>query len=163
MDTLVLAKEIAQEALDTKAQDLKILDLRELVSYTDYFILCTGTSDRQVKAIADRVHMKLKKKDGRLPISYEGLQSGQWVLLDYGDVVLHVFLEGQRQYYGLDQMWSDAAEISIAGVKLPAKPKAAVKKAAPKKTKKKLKGKPKPKKSAPAPRKKSPPKKKKRK
>lgn len=115
METLALAKEIAQEALDTKAQDLKLLDLRDLVSYTDYFILATGTSDRHVKSIADRVHLKVKKKLGRLPISYEGLQSGQWVLLDYGDVVLHVFLEEQRKYYGLDAMWADAPVISLDG------------------------------------------------
>lgn len=128
MDTLDLAKQIAVEALDTKAKDLKLLDLRDLVSYTDYFILATGTSDRHVKSIADRIHLKLKKALGRLPISYEGFQSGQWVLLDYGDVVLHVFLEDQRKYYGLDAMWADAPEISLDG-----KPKAAVKKPARKK------------------------------
>lgn len=115
MDTLELAKAIAQEAADTKAKDLKLLDLRDLVSYTDYFILATGTSDRHVKSIADRVHMKAKKSLGRLPISYEGFQSGQWVLLDYGDVVLHVFLEDQRKYYGLDAMWADAPVVSIDG------------------------------------------------
>lgn len=130
METLALAKEIAQEALDTKAQDLKLLDLRDLVSYTDYFILATGTSDRHVKSIADRVHLKVKKKLGRLPISYEGLQSGQWVLLDYGDVVLHVFLEEQRKYYGLDAMWADAPVISLDGQGPAAKAKPAKKTAA---------------------------------
>lgn len=151
METLALAKEIAEEALDTKAKDLKVLDLRDLVSYTDYFILATGTSDRHVKSIADRVHFKVKKQLGRLPISYEGLESGQWVLLDYGDVVLHVFLEEQRRYYGLDAMWADAPLVSLDGqvAAPPVKAKAAkaksVKKPAKKpaaKAKKKPAGKP---------------------
>ncbi|KAB2842202.1 ribosome silencing factor [bacterium] len=159
METLALAKEIAQEALDTKAQDLKLLDLRDLVSYTDYFILATGTSDRHVKSIADRVHLKVKKKLGRLPISYEGLQSGQWVLLDYGDVVLHVFLEEQRKYYGLDAMWADAPVISMDGQGPAAKAKPAKKAAAKPKKRTAAKRPAKPAKKAPA--KKSPAKKKK--
>ena len=125
METLELAKQIAQEALDTKAKDLRVLDLRNLVSYTDYFILGTGTSDRHVKSIADRVHLKLKKEKSRLPISFEGYGSGQWVLLDYGDVVLHVFQAAQRKYYGLDAMWADAPEIPLDGVKPSTRAKAA--------------------------------------
>jgi len=136
METLELAQKIAQEAVETKAKDLQLLDLRDLVSYTDFFILCTGTSDRHVKSIADRVHLKLKHELGRLPVSYEGLQGGQWVLLDYGDVVLHVFLEEQRRYYGLDEMWSDAPRISAGGVVVPLKRKAAKKRPAAKPRKK---------------------------
>src|ERR671918_1022075 len=97
METIELARKIASEALDTKVRDLKLLDLRGLVSYTDYFILGTGTSDRHVRSAADRVHFKVKKELGRLPLSYEGQDSGNWVLLDYGDVVLHLFLEDQRR------------------------------------------------------------------
>jgi ribosome-associated protein len=130
METIELAKKIAAEAVDTKVKDLKLLDLRGLVSYTDYFILGTGTSDRHVRSAADRVHMKVKKELGRLPLSYEGQESGNWVLLDYGDVVLHLFLEDQRRYYGLDEFWSHAPQLSSDGI---AKPK----KAPPKKTAKK--------------------------
>ncbi len=136
MDTLQLAQNIAREAVETKAKDLELLDLRDLVSYTDFFILCTGTSDRHVKSIADRVHLKLKHELGRLPVSYEGLQSGQWVLLDYGDVVLHVFLEEQRKYYGLDEMWHDAPRLPVGGTVVPLQRRAAKKRPAAKPRKK---------------------------
>ena len=140
MEPIDLARKIAAEALDTKARDLKLLDLRGLVSYTDYFILGTGTSDRHVRSIADRVHLKVKKELGRLPLSYEGQESGNWVLLDYGDVVLHLFLPEHRRYYGLDEFWAQAPALSLDGQKIPqrpkkpAKPKSGSKKAVVKKT-----------------------------
>ncbi len=117
MDSVELTKLVAQEALDTKARDLKIMDLRGLVSYTDFFVLATATSTRQSQAIADRVYLKVKNQLYKLPISLEGHASGQWVLLDYGDVVMHIFLEDQRAYYGLDQMWADAPELLLPGQK----------------------------------------------
>lgn len=158
MDTFELASKIASEALDTKVKDLKLLDLRGLVSYTDYFILGTGTSDRHVRSVADRVHLKVKKELGRLPLSFEGQESGNWVLLDYGDVVLHLFLEDQRRFYGLDEFWSHAPALGVDGSKIPKKaakkpekkavkkpaPKRPAKKAAPANSKPKAKGKPKP-------------------
>ncbi|MFO1463951.1 MAG: ribosome silencing factor [bacterium] len=156
MDTLQLAQSIAREALDTKAKDLQLLDLRDLVSYTDFFILCTGTSDRHVKSIADRVHLKLKRDQGKLPVSYEGLQEGRWVLLDYGDVVLHVFQDEQRKFYGLDEMWADAPRLAVPGEKPPAQRKAAKRRPTAKPGKRKAAAK-----RAPAKRK-SPPKKKRR-
>jgi len=113
MESLELARIIAREALDTKAKALKILDLKKLVSFTDYFIVATGTSNRHVQAIADRVSLKLKKELQKLPLTYEGYANGQWVLLDYGDVVLHVFLPEQREYYGLDKLWSDAPQVKL--------------------------------------------------
>jgi len=146
MDTYELAKKIAEEALETKAKDLKVLDLQKLVSYTDYFVLATATSDRHSQAIADRVYAKIKKDLGRLPISYEGHSTGQWVLLDYGDVVLHIFLPEQREFYALDQLWSDATVLPIGDGKKkilkiikPSKP--AVKKRTPSKSKSKSKAK----------------------
>ncbi len=114
MDSRQLANIIAAEALETKAKDLKILDLRNLVSYTDYFILATGTSDRHLQAIADRVNLKLKHSHHRLPLSLEGYRAGQWVLLDYGGAVLHVFLPEHRVFYGLDELWADAPLVSGA-------------------------------------------------
>ncbi|HCU25643.1 MAG TPA: ribosome silencing factor [Deltaproteobacteria bacterium] len=114
MDTLQLALDIALETQESKAKDIKILDLRNLVAYADYFIICSGTSDRHVQSIADRVHLKLKKDRQKLPLSFEGRTSGQWVLLDYGDVVLHVFLDPQRRYYGLEEFWAQAPEVSSA-------------------------------------------------
>jgi ribosome-associated protein len=136
MNTLHLAKTIAEEANETKALDLKILDLSKLTSFTDYFILATGTSSRHVQSIADRIHLKLKKEQHRLPLSFEGYPSGQWILLDYGDVVLHVFLENQRQYYELDEFWATAPVIDFNSgkpKKSPAKkPKTTKKKKSPK-------------------------------
>ncbi len=117
MESLELAHLIAQEALDTKAQDLKILDLSRLVSYTDYFVLATAASNRQAQAMADRVYLKIKKEQGKLPVSLEGQAEGQWVLMDYGDVVFHVFLPEPRRYYSLDALWADAPSLTVPGLK----------------------------------------------
>lgn len=117
MEPLQLAQLIAHEALETKATELAILDLKGLVSYTDYFILATANSARQSHAMADRVYLRLKKELGKIPISREGQDGGQWVLLDYGDVVFHVFLPEPRRYYALDTLWSDAPRVAIPGQK----------------------------------------------
>ena len=103
-----LQRSVIQEILDTKGRDLKIIDLRDLVSFTDYFMVVTGTSDRHVQAIADNVNLKLKREHKLLPNSYEGLDRGQRVLWDYGDFVLHVFQPEFREYYNLEEFWSDA-------------------------------------------------------
>ena len=113
MESLNLAQQIAEEVQDTKGKEIEILDLKKLVSFTDYFILVSGTSDRHVQAIADRVNLRLKKDLGRLPMNFEGYASAQWVLLDYGDVVLHVFRPEQREYYGLDDFWVQAPRIRL--------------------------------------------------
>ncbi len=113
-----LALILAEEALETKAQDLKILDLSGRVSYTDYFILATATSNRQAQAIADRIYLRAKKELGKLPISMEGQPEGEWTLIDYGDVVVHVFLNEARNYYGLDEMWADAPELLPSGKRI---------------------------------------------
>jgi ribosome-associated protein len=113
MDSLQLARIMAQEALDTKGQALKILDLKKLTSFTDYFVVVTGTSDRHVQAIADRVSLKLKKEHHKLPLTFEGYAGGRWVLLDYGDAVLHIFLPEQREYYALDELWRDAPRVAV--------------------------------------------------
>jgi len=117
MDSKKLLKEITEEVLDTKGKDLKVLDLRRLVNYTDYFILVTGTSDRHVQAIADKVNLRLKKKNRLLPITLEGYSTGQWILLDYGDAVLHIFQPEQREYYDLDHFWGDAPVVKLKGSK----------------------------------------------
>lgn len=122
-DTKALALLIAEEALETKAQDLKILDLRKLVSFTDYFILCSGTSQRHVQGIADRVSQRLKKDYRRLPLNQEGYAEGQWVLLDFADVVLHVFQMEAREFYDLDSLWADAPRLRPTGEKKKARKK----------------------------------------
>lgn len=96
--------------LGTKAFDLVVLDLRGLTSFADIFIICSGRSHRQVSAIAEFVEQNLKD-EGIRPLGIEGLREGHWVLMDYGDVVIHVFYEPVRTFYDLEGLWSDARRI----------------------------------------------------
>ena len=102
-----------QAALGRKATDLLLLDVREVTSLADVFMLCTGRSNRQVTAIADHIRRFLKKH-GIRPLYVEGLKAGHWVLLDYGQVVIHVFYEPVRQFYDLEGLWADAPRIPVA-------------------------------------------------
>ena len=115
MEPRNLAKKIARIASDHKAEKIEVLDLRKLTSFTDYFVICTGNSDRQVKAIAGAIHADLKK-DGRLPLGEEGIESGGWALIDYGDVVTHVFYREMRDHYKLESLWHDAPRVHIKGM-----------------------------------------------
>ena len=109
-----LAIRIAQAALDKKAEDLQVFDLRGLTSYTDYIVLCSGTSDRQVQAIAEGIEAELKTENARV-LGTEGYEEGQWILLDYGDVIVHVFFQHVRDFYDLEGLWSDAPRLSVPG------------------------------------------------
>jgi len=102
----------AQAALDKKANEIEILDVTGKVDYADYLVLMTGQSDRHVTAIADAVESALAD-DGWRAISVEGLPRGQWVLLDFVDVVVHVFQENTRQLYDLDGLWMDARRVRV--------------------------------------------------
>jgi len=97
-------------ALAMKAFDVVVLDMRGLSSFADTFIICSGRSHRQVSAIAEFIELDLKKK-GINPLGVEGLREGHWVLMDYGDVVIHVFYEPVRISYDLEGLWSDARRI----------------------------------------------------
>ena len=97
-------------ALAMKAFDVVVLDVRELTSFADTFIICSGRSHRQVSAIAEFIEHDLKKQ-GINPLGVEGLREGHWVLMDYGDVVIHVFYEPVRISYDLEGLWSDAGRI----------------------------------------------------
>jgi len=110
-DTADRVRTAANAALDRKALDLKILDLSGVSDFTDYFVLCSGSSDRQVRAIADHVQEKLREQ-GLRPLHVEGHDLGRWVLLDYGDFLLHVFDQETRDFYQLERLWSDAAEVT---------------------------------------------------
>jgi len=103
-----LAGAIAEYASDRKALDIVQLDLRAMIGYTDYFVICTGRSERQTKAIHDGIHEGLKSSQGRLPQRVEGLPGGRWILMDYLDVVVHVFIPEAREYYRLEQLWGEA-------------------------------------------------------
>ena len=93
-----------------KALDIIVLDVSGLTSLADSFIICSGRSNRQVSAIADYIRTDLKKQ-GVAPLSVEGLQEGHWVLMDYGDIVIHVFYDDVRRFYDLEGLWSDAPRI----------------------------------------------------
>jgi ribosome-associated protein len=102
----------ARAAIDKKAENVKILDLTELSGFTDYFVICSGMSDRQVQAICDSVEGSLDA-EGVEPLSSEGYGEGRWVLMDFGDVVVHVFLDALREYYDLESLWVDAPRVKI--------------------------------------------------
>lgn len=106
------ALECARAAIDKKAENLKVLDLSGLSGFTDYFVICNGMSDRQVQAIADSVETVMGKAGHQL-VSIEGLSEGRWVLMDYGDVVVHIFLDALREYYDLENLWRDAPTLKI--------------------------------------------------
>jgi ribosome-associated protein len=102
-----------EAAQDKKASDLVVLDLRGLASFTDFFFLATGNSNRQLKTIADAIEEGLAKK-GVKPNHVEGYPHGDWVLMDYVDFVVHVFTPPSREYYNLERLWGDAKRLAIA-------------------------------------------------
>jgi ribosome-associated protein len=103
-----MALAVAAYAADRKALDIVQLDLRGMIGYTDYFVICTGRSDRQAKAIHDAIHAGMKKDRELLPRRVEGLSDANWILMDYLDVVVHVFTPDTRKYYRLEQLWGEA-------------------------------------------------------
>lgn len=115
----------ARAALDHKAIDLTILEVKDLSSFTDYFVISSGNSDRQVQAIASHIEEKLKKQ-GLHPLGIEGKREGRWILLDYGDVVIHIFYHPIREFYELERLWSDAQKVELPAVKKPRRTRARV-------------------------------------
>lgn len=105
---------VAEAALDKKAERLVALDVREVTSYADTFILATGTSDRHARSIADAVREAVAAR-GEKPLGIEGYEEGRWVLIDLGDVIVHVFQSAVREEYDLERLWSDAPPIPIGG------------------------------------------------
>jgi len=111
LTSLERAIQCAALALDKKALNVKVLDIQRISTIADYLVLATGSSDKQTQAIAESVRHGLKKF-GK-PLDIEGLKEGNWVVIDYGDVILHVFKEDQRRYYNLDELWSNAPLVEI--------------------------------------------------
>jgi ribosome-associated protein len=103
-----IAAAIAGYASDRKALDILQMDLRGMIGYTDYFVIASGRTDRQTKAIHDAIYMGMKSEHGRLPQRVEGLTDARWILMDYLDVVVHVFTPETREYYRLEQLWGEA-------------------------------------------------------
>src|SRR5690349_10292956 len=113
-----LTRTIAGYAADKKAIDLVALDLRGVAGYTDYFIVATGNTDRQAKAIHDGIYQGMKDDHGLLPRRVEGVAEAKWILLDYLDVVVHVFTPDTRDFYRLEQLWGDVPRRDLDPVEL---------------------------------------------
>jgi len=108
------AQRAGRVALDKKAVDLAVLDVQGVSTVTDYFLVCSGKSTTHVRTITDAIRQELKA-EGIRPLHAEGRAESGWVLLDYGDVLVHVFLEDTRAYYALERLWGDAPSVPIEG------------------------------------------------
>jgi ribosome-associated protein len=104
----------ARAALDKRATDLVVLDVQGISNVTDYFLVCSGKSTTHMETITDAIRAELKS-DGVRPLHAEGVAESGWILLDYGDVLMHVFLEETRMYYALERLWGDAPAVSLDG------------------------------------------------
>jgi ribosome-associated protein len=103
-----------RSADEKKAVDMIGLDLREIASFTEFFVIATGTNQRQVQAIADEISEQLKKQLRRRPVRVEGYNAAEWVLLDYGDFVVHLFDKKAREFYDLERLWRDARKVDLS-------------------------------------------------
>src|SRR4051812_22691572 len=113
LNPLEQARRIAALAQEKLAEDVVILDMRPVCTFTDFFVIATGRNARQTDAIWDEVHGRLKQDEGLLPRSIDGTQEGTWILADYLDVVLHVFTPEAREYYKLEALWNDTPAVEL--------------------------------------------------
>jgi ribosome-associated protein len=100
-------------AADKKATDMVVLDLRQIASFAEYFVIGSGANQRQVQAISDEIEEQLKKQLSSRPVRIEGYSSAEWVLLDYGDFIVHIFNKEAREFYDLERLWRDAGLVSL--------------------------------------------------
>jgi ribosome-associated protein len=107
-DSKKLINIITEGLLEKKAKEIKILDVRNLTTLTDYFVICHGTSETQIRAIANSAIEKVKEKAGEAVWKQEGMDARRWIILDYVNVVVHIFSEEKRQFYGIERIWNDA-------------------------------------------------------
>lgn len=112
MDSRSKAVLCAREAVQFKALDLVLLDVAGFSSFADFFIICSGKSSRQVQGIADNIERSLKEQ-GIRPLGVEGRRDGQWILMDYGEVIIHIFYEPVRNFYDLESLWSEAKRVRL--------------------------------------------------
>ena len=101
-----------------KATEIRVLDLRDITTFADFFVICSGSNQRQIQAISDEINLSLKRL-GELPISVEGYQNAEWVLADYGSFLVHIFSEKARAYYDLERLWRHAKEVSVPASSAP--------------------------------------------
>ena len=100
-------------AADKKATDIRVLDLREIASFAEYFVIASGGNQRQVQAVCDEINERLKIELDSRPVRIEGYNSGEWVLLDYGDFIVHIFDKDARDFYDLERLWRDARRVEV--------------------------------------------------
>lgn len=105
-------REAVDAAEEKQAKDIVVLDLREITSFADYFVVCSGSNAKQIQAIADSIQQHLKQL-GELANSIEGYENAEWVLMDYGDYLIHIFSDKSRQYYDLERLWRDAKKVAL--------------------------------------------------
>jgi len=113
-DSKKLIGAITEGLLEKKARDIVLLDVRNLTTLADFFVVCHGTSDTQIRALANSVHEKVKEEIGENPWKKEGMDARSWVILDYVNIVVHIFSEEKREYYGIERMWNDAIVTEVA-------------------------------------------------
>ncbi len=111
-DRLAMAREAAEAAFDLKAEELVVLDVSEVSSFADTFILLTGGSDRQVRSISDAIEQRLRAQ-GERPLGIEGYTDGRWILMDFADLIIHIFIPEIRAHYDLERLWSDAPRLEL--------------------------------------------------
>ena len=111
-----LAQLCAEYAADKKAVDVLALDMRAISSVADYFVICSGTSEPHLKAIAGEIQDRLQKEHGVKPHNYDGFPVSQWIVVDYYDVLVHVFHTEKRAFYSLEDLWSDAPRLALPGL-----------------------------------------------
>jgi ribosome-associated protein len=113
LEGAALAEAVAGYAGEKKAIEIVELDLRGILGYADWFVVCSGNTDRQTKAIHDAIHFGMKKDHGVLPRRVEGLPEARWILMDYFDVIVHIFTPDTRSFYRLEQLWGEAPKRRI--------------------------------------------------
>ncbi len=114
MNAIDIMKKAVKCADDKKANDIKVLDIKDLTTIADYFVICHGNSSSQMGAIFDEIEEKLKKEDGILMQNLSSHTSDQWLLMDYGDVIVHIFNAESREFYAIEHLWADAQDIDIS-------------------------------------------------
>ena len=114
--SLQLALAAARAAADMRGRDIKVIDLREQTALFDYFVIVTGNSGRQLHAISEEIDRVLEKELGDRRIGIEGYKESRWIVLDYGNVVMHIFDEETREFYQLENLWAGGVEVSLEGI-----------------------------------------------
>lgn len=104
---------IVRAAESKKAKDIRVLDLRDLTSFAEYFVILTGNNTRQSQAISDEIYIQMKEAYGMIPFSYEGYNNAEWILMDYGSVLVHIFLDKTRSFYDLERLWRGAKDVPV--------------------------------------------------